>query len=45
MEQGTRKPTIHPVKLLARSYGLLPGGGSEGLDGLLTTTSGTLTTS
>jgi Fe-S oxidoreductase len=45
MEQGTRKPTIHPVKLLARSYGLLPGGGSEGLDGLLTATSGTLTTS
>lgn len=25
MEQGTRKPTIHPVKLLALSYGLMPG--------------------
>jgi FAD/FMN-containing dehydrogenase/Fe-S oxidoreductase len=24
MEQGTRKPTIHPVKLLALSYGLMP---------------------
>jgi len=45
MEQGTRKPTVHPVKLLARSYGLLPGGGAEGLDTLLTATSGTLTTS
>jgi Fe-S oxidoreductase len=25
MEQGTNKPTIHPVKLLALSYGLMPG--------------------
>lgn len=24
MEQGTSKPTIHPIKLLAYSYGLLP---------------------
>lgn len=24
MEQGTSKPTIHPIKLLALSYGLLP---------------------
>ena len=24
MEQGTEKPTIHPLKLLAASYGLLP---------------------
>jgi FAD/FMN-containing dehydrogenase/Fe-S oxidoreductase len=24
MEQGTTKPTIHPIKLLALSYGLLP---------------------
>lgn len=24
MEQGTNKPTIHPVKLLALSYGLMP---------------------
>jgi Fe-S oxidoreductase len=45
MEQGTRKPTVHPIKLLARSYGLLPGGGTEGLDTLLTAPSGTLTTS
>jgi Fe-S oxidoreductase len=26
MEQGTAKPTIHPLKLLAHSYGLLPDG-------------------
>ena len=24
MEQGTSKPTIHPLKLLALSYGLKP---------------------
>jgi FAD/FMN-containing dehydrogenase/Fe-S oxidoreductase len=24
MEQGTRKPTVHPIKLLALSYGLMP---------------------
>ena len=24
MEQGADKPTIHPVKLLALSYGLMP---------------------
>jgi hypothetical protein len=24
MEQGVTKPTIHPLKLLALSYGLLP---------------------
>lgn len=24
MEQGTRKPTVHPLKLLALSYGLMP---------------------
>jgi len=24
MEQGTNKPTIHPIKLLALSYGLMP---------------------
>jgi Fe-S oxidoreductase len=28
MEQGTRKPTIHPLKLLALAYGLLPEGES-----------------
>ena len=43
MEQGTTKPTVHPVKLLAKSYGLLPG--PSGLDALLTTASGKLTTS
>ncbi len=32
MEQGTTKPTIHPLKLLALSYGLMPE-----LDRLLTT--------
>jgi hypothetical protein len=24
MEQGTNKPTIHPLKILAFSYGLMP---------------------
>jgi hypothetical protein len=24
MEQGTSKPTVHPVKLLARACGVLP---------------------
>jgi hypothetical protein len=24
MEQGTTKPTIHPIKLFALSYGLMP---------------------
>ena len=24
MEQGTTKPTIHPMKLLAYAYGLMP---------------------
>ena len=24
MEQGTTKPTVHPLKMLALSYGLLP---------------------
>jgi Fe-S oxidoreductase len=24
MEQGTSKPTIHPLKLLALAYGLMP---------------------
>jgi hypothetical protein len=43
MEQGTTKPTVHPVKLLAKAYGLLAG--SDGLDSLLTATSGQLTTS
>ncbi|MDA1040541.1 MAG: FAD-binding protein [Planctomycetota bacterium] len=45
MEQGTSKPTVHPIKLLAKSYGLLLGGGPTGLDTLLTTPSGRLTTS
>ena len=45
MEQGTSKPTVHPVKLLAQSYGLLGGPGPDGLDTLLTGTSGPLTTS
>jgi len=45
MEQGTTKPTVHPVKLLARAYGLLAGPGPAGLDDLLTTRSGLLTTS
>ena len=24
MEQGTLKPTIHPIKLLAMAYGVMP---------------------
>lgn len=38
MEQGTTKPTIHPLKLLAMSYRLMPE-----LDQLLTARSGELT--
>jgi Fe-S oxidoreductase len=37
MEQGTTKPTIHPLKILALSYGLMPE-----LAGLLTRQSGKL---
>jgi len=44
MEQGTTKPAVHPVKILARAYGLLEGPAPQGLDGLLTATSGLLTT-
>jgi Fe-S oxidoreductase len=44
MEQGTTKPSVHPIKLLAKAYGLLPGPAPHGLDGLLTATSGRLTT-
>jgi Fe-S oxidoreductase len=44
MEQGTSKPSVHPVKLLAKAYGLLPGRGPHGLDDLLTAASGPLTT-
>ncbi|MBL7040505.1 MAG: hypothetical protein ISR77_17855, partial [Pirellulaceae bacterium] len=32
MEQGTTKPTIHPLKILALAYGLMPD-----LESLLTT--------
>ncbi|MGD9644769.1 MAG: anaerobic glycerol-3-phosphate dehydrogenase subunit C [Pirellulales bacterium] len=38
MEQGTSKPTIHPLKLLALSYGLMPE-----VAGLLSQRSGELT--
>ena len=44
MEQGTSKPTVHPVKILAKAYGLLPGRGGRGLDELFTARSGPLTT-
>jgi len=44
MEQGTTKAAVHPVKLLAMAYGLLEGPAPQGLDGLLTATSGRLTT-
>ena len=40
MEQGLRKPTIHPIKLLALSYGILPE-----LATLLTTPGGELVVS
>lgn len=40
MEQGTTKPTVHPVKVLAKSYGCV-----DGLDELLASTSGRLVTS
>ena len=43
MEQGTTKPAVHPLKLLAKAYGLLDGPAPHGLDGLLTATSGRLT--
>ncbi|HPZ84225.1 MAG TPA: hypothetical protein PL064_12365, partial [Thermogutta sp.] len=26
LEQGTTKPTLHPIKVLAAAYGLWPGG-------------------
>lgn len=45
MEQGTSKPTVHPVKLLAKAYGAIDGDGARELDGLLSATSGRLTTS
>jgi hypothetical protein len=45
MEQGTTKPVVHPVKLLAKAYGLLPGPAPRGLDQILNATSGPLTTS
>ena len=48
MEQGTTKPTVHPVKLLAKAYRSLEGFGglsAQGLDSLLTASSGRLTTS
>jgi Fe-S oxidoreductase len=44
MEQGTTKPAVHPVKILAKAYGLMEGPGPQGLDTLLTATSGRLTT-
>ena len=40
MEQGTTKPTIHPIKILAMAYGLMPG-----LDDLFNRRSGDLVVS
>jgi hypothetical protein len=40
MEQGTTKPTVHPVKLLAKSYGCL-----ERVGDLLAAASGRLVAS
>jgi FAD/FMN-containing dehydrogenase/Fe-S oxidoreductase len=44
MEQGTTKPAVHPVKILAKAYGLLEGPAPHGLDTLFTAASGRLTT-
>ncbi len=44
MEQGTTKPAVHPVKILAKAYGLLEGPPPHGLDALFTASSGRLTT-
>ncbi len=44
MEQGTTKPAVHPVKILAKAYGLLEGPAPQGLDSLFTASSGRLTT-
>jgi len=38
MEQGTTKPTIHPLKILALAYGVMPE-----IESLLTEHSGELT--
>ena len=40
MEQGTTKPTVHPIKILAMAYGLMPE-----LDDLFDRRSGDLVTS
>ena len=40
MEQGTTKPTVHPVKIIARSYGCF-----DRVEGLFAATSGRLTAS
>ncbi len=40
MEQGTTKPTVHPIKILAMAYGLMPE-----LEGLFDRRSGDLVTS
>lgn len=45
MEQGTTKPTVHPVKLLAKAYGSLEGSAAAELHGILSASSGRLTTS
>jgi len=45
MEQGTTKPTVHPVKVLAKAYGAIDGDGAEELDRLLSAPSGRLTIS
>jgi FAD/FMN-containing dehydrogenase/Fe-S oxidoreductase len=45
MEQGTTKPTVHPIKLLAKASGLLAGHGPQGLDDILTVSSGQLVVS
>jgi len=43
MEQGSTRPTVHPIKFLAGAWGLLPGGG--GPESLRSQAGGRLTTS
>ena len=45
MEQGVAKPTVHPLKLLAKAYGGIEGAANQELDAMLSAASGRLTTS
>jgi hypothetical protein len=45
MEQGATKPTVHPLKLLAKAYGGIEGAANAELDAMLSAAAGRLTTS